>query len=57
MTEAGQQLLVDVVILLTDIGLAAVLLLLGILMAWRLVDLFKKDGRWNKEFQQPDLKG
>lgn len=56
-TEAGQQLLVDVVILLTDIGLAVVLLLLGILMAWRLVDLFKKDGRWNKEFQQPDLKG
>lgn len=56
-TEAGQQGLVDLVILLTDIGLASVLLLLGILMVWRLVDLFKKDGRWQKEFQQPDLKG
>lgn len=56
-SEAGQQLLVDIVIVLTDIGLAAVLLLLGILMAWRLVDLFKKDGRWKKELQQPDLKG
>lgn len=56
-TEDAQQTLVDVVILLTDIGLASVLLLLGILMGWRLVDLFKKDGRWNKEFQQPELKG
>lgn len=56
-TEDAQQTLVDVVILLTDIGLASVLLLLGILMGWRLVDLFKKDGRWNKEYQQPELKG
>jgi len=56
-TEAGQQPLVDMVVLLTDIGLAAVLLLLGILMAWRLIDLFKKNGRWKKELQQPGMKG
>lgn len=56
-TEVGQQGLVDLVILLTDIGLASVLLLLGIFMAWRLVDLFKKDGRWSREVQRPDLKG
>jgi len=56
-TEFAQQPLVDLIVLLTDIGLAAVLLLLGILMAWRLVDLFKKNGRWLKELQQPKLEG
>lgn len=56
-SEFAQQPLVDLVVLLTDIGLAAVLLLLGILMVWRLIDLFKKNGRWTKELQQPKLEG
>jgi hypothetical protein len=54
-SELTQQPLVDRVILLTDIGLASVLLMLGILMAWRLLDLFRKHGRWEKEFNEPEL--
>lgn len=47
--ELSQQPLVDSVILLTDIGLATVLTALGILMFWRLIDLFKAKGRWKHE--------
>ncbi|MBP8242744.1 MAG: hypothetical protein KAX36_10210, partial [Thermoflexales bacterium] len=47
--ELGQQPLVDTMMLLTDAGLASVLLLLGILMVWRLIDLFKRKGRWKEE--------
>ena len=47
--ELGQQPLVDTMMLLTDAGLASVLLLLGILMVWRLADLFKRKGRWQEE--------
>ncbi len=53
--EIGQQPLVDIAILLADVGLASVLLLLGILMAWRLADLFSRGGRWKKELKQADL--
>jgi len=50
-SEIEQQPLVNTVMLLTDAGLATVLLVLGILMAWRLVDLFRKKGRWTEEFR------
>jgi hypothetical protein len=50
-TEIGQQSLTDTTLLLTDIGLATVLLMLGALMVWRLADLFRKKGRWAEEFK------
>ena len=35
--------------LLTDIGLAAVLVLLAVFLLWRLYDLFQKKGHWAAE--------
>ena len=54
-SESAQQPLVNWTMWLTDLGLFLVLLLLGALMAWRLIDLFKKDGRWKKELTEPEL--
>lgn len=50
--EFSQQPLVDLSMLLTDIGLAVVLTVLGALMLWRLIDLFKKHGFWSKELKE-----
>ncbi|MBI5034693.1 MAG: hypothetical protein HZB51_29575 [Chloroflexi bacterium] len=47
--EASQQPLVDVTMLMIDAGLATVLATLAIFLLWRLIDLFKRDGRWRKE--------
>jgi hypothetical protein len=41
--------------LLTDIGLSAVLLILALLLLWRLFDLFKGEGLWQKEYSNPEL--
>ncbi|HEY9076275.1 MAG TPA: hypothetical protein VIO61_07010 [Anaerolineaceae bacterium] len=54
-SEFAQQRLTDTVIFLTDIGLASVLTVLGGLMFWRLIDLFRKRGRWRQEFQDPQM--
>lgn len=51
-TESQQQPLVNAVMLLTEIGLAVVLIVLGALMFWRLIDLARKDGRWRHEYDQ-----
>jgi hypothetical protein len=48
-TEAEQQPLVNVLMITMDLGLALLLLVLAIVMTWRLVDLFKKKGRWTEE--------
>jgi len=48
-TEAIQQPLVNGLMYAIDFGLGMLLLLLAIVMIWRLVDLFKKEGRWTKE--------
>jgi MFS family permease len=48
-SESAQQPLVDAVMLMVDAGLATVLVALAILMVWRLLDLFRKDGWWKKE--------
>ncbi len=48
-SEAGQQSVVNWTILLADIGLATVLTVLGGLMVWRLIDLFRARGRWTEE--------
>ncbi|MBW2180753.1 MAG: hypothetical protein JRG81_10360 [Deltaproteobacteria bacterium] len=38
-----------------DIGLSALLVTLAVLMFWRLFDLLNKDGRWQEEFNKPEL--
>jgi hypothetical protein len=48
-SEATQQPLVNSLMLLMDFGLGLLLVLLAILMIWRLLDLFKKKGRWTEE--------
>jgi hypothetical protein len=51
-SEAAQQPLVNLTMLLTDLGLGVVLVILAMLMLWRLFDLFKKDGRWTEELSE-----
>ena len=51
-TEAEQQPLVNILMYLMDFGLAMLLLLLAIVLAWRLIDLFKSRGRWTQEEDQ-----
>ncbi len=47
--EASQQPLVNIVMLLMDFGLGMLLVILAMVMIWRLLDLFKKKGRWTEE--------
>lgn len=54
-SESAQQPLVNWTMLLTDIGLATVLLVLAGLMVWRLLDLFKRRGRWAEELEEAGL--
>jgi hypothetical protein len=56
-SEAAQQTLVDYAILLTDIGLATVLVALAALMLWRLADLLKRRGRWRAELEEARRRG
>ena len=37
---------------MADIGLATLLVVLALVMIWRLLDLFKKKGRWSEEFAE-----
>lgn len=48
-SEVNQQPVTNVTMLLADFGLALVLVVLAALMVWRLVDLFKRRGRWHEE--------
>jgi hypothetical protein len=41
--------------LLIEIGLALVLIMLAAFMIWRLVDLFKRKGRWAAELAEEGL--
>ena len=50
--EAYQQPVVNITNILGDIGLVVVLLALAALLIWRLIDLFKKNGRWSKEVHE-----
>lgn len=50
--EVSQQGVVNWTMLLTDLGLAAVLVALAVFMIWRLLDLFNKDGRWVNELKE-----
>jgi len=48
-SEATQQPLVNGLMLAMDLGLGLLLTLLAVVMVWRLMDLFKPQGRWRKE--------
>ncbi len=50
--EAEQQPLLNRTTLAGDIGIVILLLTLAALMVWRLIDLFKKKGRWSIEGEQ-----
>lgn len=52
--ELSQQSLVDASILLADLGLVLVILVLAALMVWRLIDLFKRNGRWRQELTEDE---
>ncbi len=54
-SEAGQQPLVDITMLAADAGLAITLAVLAALMVWRLADLFRGNGRWNREAAETGL--
>jgi hypothetical protein len=47
--EAVQQPLVNTLMYMIDFGLGFLLILLAIVMVWRLIDLFKPEGRWTEE--------
>ena len=47
--EGAQQPLVNRAVLAGDIGVITLLVALAALMVWRLIDLFKKKGRWVSE--------
>ena len=51
-TEFGQNNLVTWTMLMTEIGLATLLVVLALVMIWRLLDLFKRKGRWSEEFAE-----
>jgi hypothetical protein len=51
-TEAVQQPLVNWLMYAIDFGLGMLLVILAILMVYRLIDLFKKKGRWTEEESQ-----
>lgn len=51
-SEAEQQPLVNVLMYAIDFGLGMLLVLLAVVMVWRLIDLFKPEGRWTEEQTQ-----
>ncbi len=51
-SEAEQQPLVNGLMYAMDFGLAMLLVILAVIMVWRLIDLFKKKGRWTEEQEQ-----
>jgi hypothetical protein len=53
--EYYQETIVNVTMVLTDIGLGVILVILAMLMLWRLFDLFKGEGVWKKEMDNSQL--
>jgi MFS family permease len=51
-SDQAQQSLAKWAILFADVGLLTVLVVLAALMVWRLIDLFKKRGRWSQELSE-----
>ena len=54
-SESEQQPLVNVTMLLADIGLVLVLVAVAGFLGWRLIDLFKKKGRWSQELAESGI--
>jgi hypothetical protein len=52
--ESQQQTLVNWTMLLADFGLALVLTVLALFLIWRLLDLFKRKGRWAAELDESE---
>jgi hypothetical protein len=50
-SEFAQQALVDTLMLMIETGLGLLLVVLAVFMFWRLVDLFKRCGRWKAELE------
>ncbi|MCJ7735656.1 MAG: hypothetical protein MUP11_14045 [Anaerolineales bacterium] len=50
--QVAQQNVVNWTMLLTDIGLAGVLVILAVFLLWRLYDLFLINGRWSEELNR-----
>ncbi|HIE57620.1 MAG TPA: hypothetical protein EYP88_05260 [Anaerolineales bacterium] len=48
---AHQQPIVNNTMLAIDFGLGIVLVIFAIFLGWRLYDLFRDDGLWEKEFK------
>ncbi|MCI0478688.1 MAG: hypothetical protein L0Y55_20795, partial [Anaerolineales bacterium] len=48
-SEAAQQPIVNLTMLLADVGLASVLVILAIFLVWRLADLAQQKGFWSRE--------
>ena len=51
-SEYAQQALVDTIMLAIEIGLGTLLVSLAVFMLWRLQDLLRKKGRWEKELAE-----
>jgi hypothetical protein len=51
-SEQAQASLARWAILFADVGLLTVLVVLAALMVWRLIDLFKRKGRWSDELAE-----
>jgi hypothetical protein len=54
-SPAVQQPLVNILMLLADLGLGMLLVVLAMVMIWCLVDLFKRRGRWYEEASKDRL--
>jgi hypothetical protein len=54
-SEAEQQPLVNWLMAGIDFGLGSLLVVVGALMVWRLLDLFRKKGRWSGEAAEDSL--
>lgn len=54
--RSAQQPVVNWTMLLTDLGIASVLVALAIFLGWRLHDLFLQRGRWSEELHREKIK-
>jgi hypothetical protein len=54
-SESEQQSLVNVTMLLADIGLVLVLVAVAGFLGWRLIDLLRKKGRWSQELAESGI--
>jgi hypothetical protein len=54
-SKYAQQPLVDILTVLVDIGLAAMLVALALFMLWRLYDLFSRHGQWKQDVSVPEV--